>query len=112
MDVPTPVLGLCALLVPTALGVGVTLLLKRFIGGWAYVVGWFFPLIALFGLYMAFVLRMRATPCEPAGSLACGELVAYALMLLVGVLGLTVVVNTIAHVAMFLFLRARPTLKH
>ena len=45
MDVPTPLLGLCALLVPTALGVSVTLLLKRFIGGWAYVVGWLFPLI-------------------------------------------------------------------
>jgi hypothetical protein len=50
---------------------------------------------------------MRATPCEPAGSLTCGELVAYALIVFVGVLGLTAVVNTIAQVAMFLFLRTQ-----
>ncbi len=107
MSALTLLLGLCAVLVPTALGVGVTLLLKRFIGGWAYMVGWLLPLIALFALYLAYALWMRATPCEPAGSLACGELVAYVLIIFVSVLGLTAVVNTIAQVAMFLFSRAR-----
>ena len=107
MSTLTLLLGLGAVLVPTALGIGVTLLLKRFIGVWAYVVGWLFPLIVLFGLYMAFALRMRATPCEPVGSLACGELVAYTLIVFVGVLSLAAVANAIAQVAMFLFLRAR-----
>ncbi len=107
MSAFTLLFGLGACLVPTALGIGVTLLLKRSIGVWAYVVGWLFPLIVLLGLYMAFALRMRAMPCEPAGSLACGEFVAYTLILFVGVLGLTAVVNAIAQLAMFLFLRAR-----
>ncbi len=64
-------------------------------------------MIVLFGLYVAFDLWTRATPCEPAGSLACGESAAYALIIFAGVLGLTAIANAIAQVAMFLFLRAR-----
>ena len=107
MDALISFLCLGAALVPTAFGVGMTLLLKRFIGVWAHVVGWLLPMIVLFGLYVAFALWRRATPCEPVGSLACGESVAYTLVMFVGVLGLTAIANAIAQVAMFLFLRAR-----
>ncbi len=39
MDALILFLGLCAFLVPTAFGIGMTLLLKRSIGVWAHVVG-------------------------------------------------------------------------
>ncbi len=107
MNTLTSFLCLGALLVPTLFGVGLTLVLKRFIGGWAYGVGWLLPLMGIVGLYAAYLARMRAIPCEPAGSLACGEAVGYALVLFVALLGLTAIVNTIAQVVIFLFSRAR-----
>lgn len=107
MDSLISFLCLCSFFVPTAFGVGITLLLERSIGVWAYLVGWLLPLILLIGLYVAYALWMRATPCEPAGSLGCGEAAAYTLILFIGIFALTAIVNAIAQAAMFLVLRAR-----
>lgn len=104
----TIVLCLCALFVPTAIGVGITLLLVRSAGIWAYVVGWLVPVLALIGVYAAFDIYTRATPCEPAGSLACGEPLAYALVLFLGVFCLTALANALAQGAVFVYLRAHP----
>jgi len=100
-------LCLCSFFVPTVFGVGITLFWERSTGGWAYLIGWFLPLILLLGLYVADILWMRATPCEPAASLACGESAAYTLILFIGIFALTAIVNAIAQGAMFLVLRTR-----
>jgi hypothetical protein len=84
MDSLISFLCLCSFFVPSAFGVGLTLLLERSFGVRAYWIGWLLPLILLTGLYGADILWMRATPCEPAGSLECGEPAAYALILFVG----------------------------
>lgn len=107
MNTLISVLCLAGLLLPTALGVGITVLLRRAIGGWAHLVGWILPVILLIGLYAAIDLWTRATPCEPPGTLRCGEPAGYALILFVAILALTVVANTIAQAAMFLIWRMR-----
>ncbi len=107
MDSLISFLCLCSFFVPTAFGLGLTLLLERFFGVRAYLIGWLLPLILLVGLYVAEVLWTWATPCEPVGSLECGEPAAYALILFIGILSLTAIVNAIAQATLFWFLRAR-----
>lgn len=101
-------LCLCGLFVPTAIGVGISMLLVRWVGNWAYVLGWLVPVLALIGLYAIYGVWIRITPCEPAGSLACGEPLAYALILFLGVLCLTALGNALAQGAVFFYLRAQP----
>ncbi|MFN8454171.1 MAG: hypothetical protein U0401_05765 [Anaerolineae bacterium] len=100
-------LCLCSFFTPSAFGVGVTWFLEKSLGGRAYWVGWLLPLLGLVGLFGAWFLRMRATPCEPVGSLECGEPAAYTLILFVGTFILTAIVNAIAQVALFWFWRGR-----
>ncbi len=100
-------LCLCAFFVPTAVGVGITLLLEKYLGVWSYLVGWALPVILLVGLYAVYDVYMRATPCEPAESLACGEPLAYALLLFIALLCLTVFANAFAQGAVYFYLRAR-----
>lgn len=100
-------LCLCAFLVPTAIGVGITLALEKYLGIWSYLVGWALPVILLVGLYAVYDVYMRATPCEPADSLACGEPLAYAFLLFIALMCLTVFANAFAQGAVYLFLRAR-----
>jgi hypothetical protein len=103
MDSLISFLCLCSFFVPTLFGVAVALLLKRSLKGWAYLVGWLAPLLLLFGLFAIYVLWIWATPCEPVGSLECGEPVAYAFILFAGVFALTAIANAIAQGVMFLF---------
>jgi hypothetical protein len=107
MDSLISFLCLCTFFVPTAFGIGITLLLKRSIGDWAYLTGWLLPPIVLAGLYGIYFLWMRATPCEPAGSLQCGEPAAYALILFMGIFILTAIANTFARGGLFLFFLMR-----
>lgn len=104
MDSLISFLCLYSFFVPSAFGVGLTLLLERSFGLRAYWIGWLLPLILLAGLYGADVLWTWATPCEPARSLKCGEPAAYTLILFVGTFFLTAVVNGIAQAALFWFL--------
>jgi hypothetical protein len=112
MDSLISFLCLCSFFMPSAFGVGVTLFLEKSFGGRAYWIGWLLPLIVLAGLFGALVLWTWAIPCEPAGSLACGEQAAYELILFIGIFALTAIVNAIAQGAMFLVLRARRQARH
>ena len=102
-----PLVCLCVLFMPTVFGVAITLIFERWLGVVAYVLGWLVPIIALITLYILYDIWIRATPCEPTGSLACGEPLAYALILFVAVLCLTALANALAQVAAFFFLQGR-----
>ncbi|MBI4673315.1 MAG: hypothetical protein HY741_16820 [Chloroflexi bacterium] len=107
MDLFLSLLCFGAFFVPTFIGVGVTLLVEKYLGVWAYLVGWALPVILLIGLYAVYDVYLRATPCEPAASLACGEPLAYAFVLFIALLCLTVFANALAQGAVYFFLRAR-----
>jgi hypothetical protein len=105
----SPITWLClgSLFVPTALGVGLALALHRRLGGWAYLVGYALPPVGLVALYALYLAMVRATPCEPAGSLACGETVGYALVIFLAFMALTIVLGAVAQLVLFIILRAR-----
>lgn len=93
-----------ALVLTTAFGAGVTYALERFLGGWAYVVGAVLPVIAFAAFYTVYYIWIRATPCEPAGSLACGEPFFVALLLFVGVAFFVLIANILAQTSLYLYL--------
>ncbi len=100
-------LCLFSLFVPTAIGVALALALHPRVGGWAYLVGYALPpvgLVALYALYFAIVI---ANPCEPAGSLACGERAGYILVIFLACMAITIVVGAVAQLVVFSILRAR-----
>lgn len=107
MNSPITWLCLCSLFVPTAIGVGLTLILHPRLGGWAYLVGYGLPPVGLVALYALYLAMVRATPCEPAGSLACGETTGYALVIFLAGMAPTIVVGAIAQLVLFFILRAR-----
>lgn len=90
-----------------AAGIGITLLLERWLGLWAYLFGLLAPLIVVGGLLISYDLALRVIVCEPAESLACGEPAAAALAVLVTLLCFVLLANLSAQVALYLFLYAR-----
>jgi hypothetical protein len=77
------------------------------LGGWAYLVEYTLPpggLVALYALYLALV---RATPGEPAGSLACGETTGYVLILFLAFMALTFIAGAVAQPVVMFILRRR-----
>lgn len=107
MNSPTTWLCLFALFVPTAIGVALALALHPRLRGWAYLVGYALPPIGLAALYALYLAMVRANPCEPAGSLACGETTGYALVIFLAFMAITVVVGAVAQLVVLLVLRAR-----
>jgi hypothetical protein len=107
MNSPTSWLCLFSLFVPTALGVGLTLALHRRLGAWAYLLGYTLPPVGLVALYALYLAMVRANPCEPAGSLACGETTGYALVIFLAFMALTIVLGAVAQLVLFFILRAR-----
>lgn len=102
-----PPLCLCALFVPTLVGVGITFLTERHIGRWAYVLGWLLPVIILVIFYGAYDIALRVTPCFPADSLACGQPLAGAFLFFVGLVCITVIANALAQIAVYLYLNSQ-----
>lgn len=100
-------LCLWALFGPSLIGIGITLMAERQIGRWAYALGWLLPVIVLATCYGGYDAVLRVIPCEPAQSLACGEPVASAFLLLVGMICITMIANALAQGAVFMFLRSR-----
>lgn len=96
-----------SLLMTTAFGVGVTFVLERFLGIWAYVVGAILPVILFTALYTTYHIYVRSTPCEPAGSLACGQPFISAFFLFVGVAFFLLIANILAQTSLYLFLFGR-----
>ncbi len=104
MSSPLSWLCLCSLFVPPAIGVALALALHPRLRGWAYLVGYALPPVGLVALYLAMV---RANPCEPAGSLACGEATGYALVIFLAFMAITLLVGAVAQPVVFFILRAR-----
>lgn len=107
MNSPITWLCLFSFFVPAAIGVGLSLILHPRLGGWAYLVGYGLPPVGLVALYALYLAMVRANPCEPAGSLGCGEATGYALILFLAAMALTIIVGAIAQLVLFLILRAR-----
>lgn len=76
-------------------------------GKWGYLLGWSVPLVLLVGLYILYNVGMRATPCSPPDSLACGENVGYALVLFPAMFAVTFVVGIIPQLILWFVLRQR-----
>jgi hypothetical protein len=87
--------------------VGLALTLHPRLGSWAYLVGYGLPPVGLVALYALYLALVRATPCEPADSLACGETLGYALFIFLAGMALTLVMGAIAQLVLFFILRAR-----
>lgn len=107
MNSPTTWLCLFSLFVPAAIGAGLALALHRRMGGWAYLVGYVVPLVGLVALYALYIAMVRANPCEPAGSLACGETTGYALVIFLVFMAITIIAGAFAQLTVFLVFRVR-----
>ncbi len=107
MNSPITWLCLCSLFVPTALGAALGLVLHPRLRGWAYLVGYLLPLVGLVALYALYLAMVRANPCEPAGSLACGETTGYALVIFLVFMAVTIVLGAVAQLVVFAILRVR-----
>jgi hypothetical protein len=89
------------------LGVAITLLTEKWLGLWAYALGWAVPVILVSGVYALYDIALRLAPCEPADRLACGEPLASAFVFLVTWLCVILIANFFAQVAVYLFLYTR-----
>ena len=107
MNSPFSWLCLFSLFVPTGLGVVLALALHARLGGWAYLVGYALPPVGVVALYALYFAVVRANPCEPAGSLACGERAGYLLVIFLAFMAITIVVGAVAQLVVFFILRAR-----
>lgn len=99
---------LCAVgvFVPAGVGLGAALLLERFWGRWAWLVGWVVSVGLFVIFYALYYLTVRLTPCEPAGSLTCGEPPVGALLLFGGMACVLAIGYGLAQTALFLFLQS------
>lgn len=102
-------LCLCTLFVPPLLGLGIAFVAQRRIGRWAFVLGWLFPFIFITLFYVIYDAALRVFPCEPNDRLACGNPIADAFLLFVGIVCSIAIANALAQVALYLFLNARRT---
>ncbi len=107
MSSPLSWLCLCSLFVPPAIGVALALALHPRLRGWAYLVGYALPPVGLVALYALYLAMVRANPCEPAGSLGCGEATGYALVIFFAFMAITITVGAVAQLVVFILLRAR-----
>ncbi len=107
MNSPISWLCLCSLFVPMSIGVALALALHWRLGGWAHLVGYAVPPVGIIALYALYLATVRANPCEPAGSLACGETTGYVLVIFLAYMAITIVVGTAAQLVVFFILRAR-----
>lgn len=89
------------------IGVGITLLTEKWLGLWAYALGWAVPVILVSGAYALYDIALRLTPCEPADGLSCGEPLASAFVFMVTWLCVILIANFLAQLAVYLFLYAR-----
>ncbi len=107
MNSPISWLCLFSLFVPAAIGVALALVLHPRLRGWAYLVGYVLPLVGLVALYALYLAMVRANPCEPAGSLGCGEATGYALVIFLVFMAITIVLGAVAQFVVFIILRTR-----
>jgi hypothetical protein len=107
MNSPLSWFCLFSLFVPTVIGVALALALHPRLGGWAHLVGYALPPVGLVALYALYFAIVRANPCEPAGSLACGERAGYLLVIFLAFMAITIVVGAVAQLVVFFILRAR-----
>jgi hypothetical protein len=97
-------LCLCTIFVPPLIGVGIALIAQRYIGRWAYALGWLLPTLVIITAYAAYDAALRVIPCTaPEDSLACGNPVANAFLLFVGMLCVIALANACAQGAVYLF---------
>jgi hypothetical protein len=109
MDALFSLVCIISLVVPAIVGVGIAFVLERYLGRWAYVAGGLLPVIVFAGLYTLYHIWIRATPCEPVGSLVCGEPLSIALFLFLVILLVVILANALAQGALYLFLQPRGT---
>ncbi len=107
MNSPITLLCFCSLFVPPAIGVVLALALHSRLRGWAYLAGYALPLVGLVALYALYLAMVRANPCEPAGSLACGETTGYALVIFLVFMAITIVAGAVAQLVVFFIFLAR-----
>ena len=101
------VLCTCLIFFTPLTGVGITLLTEKWLGLWAYALGWAVPVVLVGGAYGVYDLALRVIPCAPADKLACGEPLPYAFAFLVSWLCIIMIANFLAQVAVYLFLYVR-----
>jgi hypothetical protein len=105
VDIAFTALCCFTLLISAAIGAAISFFGERYAGRWAYVIGWFVP-VAILGLaYILYFAYVRATPCQPVGSLSCGEPLIAAFGLFTGVLCLTALGNAVAQLAVYMYHR-------
>lgn len=107
MIVFVSLLCVCLIFTPPLLGAGITLLTEKWLGLWAYAVGWATPVILVSGAYALYDVALRLMACEPADGLACGEPLASAFVFSVAWLCVILLANFFAQVAVYLFLYTR-----
>lgn len=96
-----------SLVITTAFGLGITFVLERFLGIWAYVAGALIPVVIFTALYTLYHIYVRATPCEPVGSLVCGEPFIVAFFLFLAVAFVILLANVLAQTSLYFLLYGR-----
>lgn len=104
LEIFVALLCLCLVFLTPLVGVAITLLTEKWLGLWAYALGWAVPVILVGGAYALYDITLRVAPCEPADGLACGEPLAAAFVFLVAWLCVILIANFLAQLAVYLYL--------
>src|SRR5262245_389843 len=91
------------LVLPMALGLGISFYAERFLGRRAYVVGWLVPIFIFVTLYGLYHLWLRLLSCTPVNRLICGEPFLYIFLLFTAVLAILMLANGASLFALYLF---------
>lgn len=99
------VLCLLACALPFALGIGITLLLRKWLPRAAYLIGFLIPVAIPVILWLMYSALMRATPPCPPGVVSCGEADAYTFLVLAGLTVFNFFVSAVIQFLVWLILR-------
>ena len=101
------VLCLAACAIPFALGIGTTLLVRRWLPRAAYYIGFLVPVIIPVLLWFLYTALNRASPPCPPNVVSCGEADAYAFILLSGVFLFNLGISAIVQFVLWQILRRK-----
>jgi hypothetical protein len=97
----------CLVFLTPLTGAAISLCTEKWLGLWAYAIGWAVPVMLVGGAYALYDVYLRVTPCAPRDSLACGEPLPYAFAFVITWLGVIGVANFLAQVAVYVFAYGR-----